>query len=141
MSQAIRLATVDLSQLRLVKKISGARIRDERRRRKISQARLGSAIGHTERWMRDVETGNPGIRLDDHLNTSLQLGLPVGHIILPMLLIAHGMPVPQRLLYQDTTELERKCIDLVADAALRELSAQTDNLTPHWWEDRGGCDG
>lgn len=131
MAQIERLAEADLTGLRLVKKISGERIREERRRRHIKQWQLADEMGVSLRWLREIEAGNPGTRLDDHLNGTIRLGLSAGHIVLPILFMAQRMPVPQALLYADLRALERACVDLVADAAIKSLMAE---LKPSWWE-------
>lgn len=121
----------DFGGLRLVKKISGERIRDERRRRGITQAELAEQMGVSHRWLREIETGNAAARLDDHLNGTIRLGLSAGHIALPILFIAQRMSVPQTLLHKDLRSLERACVDLIADSAIRSL---TEELRPIWWD-------
>nr|WP_255696837.1 helix-turn-helix domain-containing protein [Sandaracinobacteroides sayramensis] len=132
MAQPEHLAESDLLGLRLVKKISGERIREERRRRGIKQGELADEMGVSLRWLREIEAGNPGAKLDDHLNGTIRLGLSAGHIVLPILFMAQRMPVPQTLLHTDLRPLERACVDLVADAAIKSVTAE---LRPSWWSE------
>jgi transcriptional regulator with XRE-family HTH domain len=135
MVRSQRLADADLSGLRSVKKVSGERIRDERRRRGIKQGELADEMGVSSRWLREIEAGNPGTKLDDHLNATIRLGLSAGHIVLPMLFISQRMPVPQTLLHTDLRLLERACVDLIAEAAIKSMTSE---LRPSWWESDNG---
>lgn len=130
MSQADELIAADFTGFRLVKKVSGDRIRDERKRRNVKQADLADGIGVSLRWLREIEAGNPAARLDDHLMATIRLGLPASNIVFPMLFMAQHMPVPRVLLHTDFETVERACIDLVAQAAIKMM---TDELRPGWW--------
>jgi len=131
MSQIEELIAADFTGFRLVKKISGERIKEERRRRHIKQSELADAIGVSLRWLREIEAGNPGARLDDHLVATIRLGLPASNIVLPVLFMAQRMPVPRLLLHTDLEEVERACVDLVAQSAIRSV---TEELKPGWWD-------
>jgi len=131
MSQVEELIAADFTGFRLVKKISGERIKEERRRRNIKQSELAGAIGVSLRWLREIEAGNQGARLDDHLVATIRLGLPASNIVFPVLFMAQRMPVPRLLLHTDLAEVERACIDLVAQTAIKSM---TDELQPSWWE-------
>jgi transcriptional regulator with XRE-family HTH domain len=122
----------DLSGLlRTVKKVSGARIRAERQRRKMTREDFAAMAGISKRWLGEIERGNPGARLEDHLRAAHCLELPFGYIALALLLFANGMAMPQHLLQADTVPIERACADLAASSVIREL---TDELTPRWRE-------
>lgn len=130
MSPIEELIAADFTGLRLVKKISGDRIRRERMRKGIKQPELADGIGVSLRWMREIEAGNPATRLDDHLVATIRLGLPASTILFPVLFMAQRMPVPQLLLHTDLGDVERACIDLVAHTT---ITAVTNELTPVWW--------
>ncbi len=105
-------------------------IRDERRRRHITQDEFARALNISGRWMREIEAGNPASRLDDHLHAAMLLRLPTAHISLAILFVASGMPVPRHILHADTGHLERECVDLIASGSIKSLTSE---LTPHWW--------
>jgi len=125
-----RLVSADLSGLRLIKKVSGEMIRDERRRRHITQEEFARALCVSGRWMREIEAGNPAAKLEDHLHGAMLLRLPTAHISLAILFVASGMPVPRHILHADTAQLERECVDLIAAGSIKSLTSE---LTPHWW--------
>jgi len=131
MSQAEELIAADFTGFKLVKKVSGDRIRDERKRRNVKQADLADGIGVSLRWLREIEAGNPAARLDDHLMATIRLGLPASNILFPVLFISQRMPVPRMLLHTDLEGVERACIDLVAQSAIKTM---TEELKPGWWE-------
>lgn len=133
MSRFERLASADLSGLRLIKKVSGEMIRDERRRRHITQEQFARALGVSGRWIREIEAGNPAARLEDHLHGSMLLGLPTAHISLAILFVAAGMPVPRHILHSESARLERECVDLIATGSIKALTTE---LTPHWWPEQ-----
>jgi transcriptional regulator with XRE-family HTH domain len=134
MSRFERLVSADLSGLRLIKRVSGEMIRDERRRRHITQEEFARALNVSGRWMREIEAGNSASRLEDHLHGAMLLGLPTAHISLAILFVASGMPVPRHILHADTAVLERECVDLIAAGSIKAL---TNELTPHWWPEQG----
>lgn len=126
------LIAADFTGFRLVKRISGDRIKEERRRRNIKQPEFADAVGVSLRWLREIESGNPAARLDDHLVATIRLGMPASNILFPVLFMAQRMPVPRLLLHADLEEVERACIDLVAQAAIKSV---TEELKPGWWGD------
>ncbi|NLS25041.1 hypothetical protein S2M10_00040 [Sphingomonas sp. S2M10] len=130
MSSTERFAIVDLSPLKLIKKIAGELIRQERKQRQITQSELSEEMGFSPRWLREMEAGAPSTRLEDHFVATLRLGQSVGHIVLPLLCMAHGIRFPQHLFYEDLSGLERKCIELIAEAAINSLKQ---DLSPQWW--------
>lgn len=120
----------DETLLTFVKELSGRRIEQARRRAHITQERLARSLHMGPRWLREIESGNPASRLDDHLLCAHQLHLSTGHILLPLLFFGHHMAFPYQLALGDLVEIERQCIDLIAERKIREL---TEQLTPRWW--------
>jgi transcriptional regulator with XRE-family HTH domain len=117
----------------LVKEQSGRRIEQARKREGITQRQLAHDLGMGIRWLREIESGNPASRLDDHLQCAFQLGLSVGHILIPLLFYGHHMDFPQQLTTGDLHDIERQCIDLIAERNIRQI---TSALTPKWWGSR-----
>jgi DNA-binding XRE family transcriptional regulator len=126
----------DVQFLGFVKEVSGRRIEDARRSRQMTQECLAREIGVSARWLREMEGGNPASKLDDHLRCSRHLQLPTGHILIPLMFLGHEMAFPRQLVHGDFVELERQCIDLIADRSIRQITGQ---LTPRWWP--RGCIG
>lgn len=124
MSQDHRLVRADLSGLRQIKKISGERIRNERRRRNIKQEEFAHQMGISPRWLREIEAGNPGGRLEDHILAGIMLGIPTGYIGLAIECLAQGMNVPTHILYSNTNDLDRQCVELIANAAIQNLKRE-----------------
>lgn len=122
--------------LGFLKEVSGKRIEEARRRRRITQSRFATQVGFSERWLREVEAGNPASTLDAHIICARYLTLPMGHVLFPLLFFAHDMAYPQQLAYGDLVDLERLCIDLIAERNLRNLTSQ---LTPRWWPSAGAA--
>lgn len=119
--------------LRFVKELSGRRIEQARRHEGLTQARLADEVGISMRWLREIESGNPASRLDDHLTCAHHLGLSTGYIFLPLLFLGHDMEFPRMLALGDLRELERQCIDLISTQTIETMTVQ---LMPRWWSDR-----
>lgn len=85
----------------LIKIHSGRRIEQRRRRDGISQAQLASAIGRSERWIREMESGIPTATIEDHVRCAHWLGMSTIHIFIPLLCTEHGAPIPRELLALD----------------------------------------
>jgi len=113
-----------------VKEQSGRRIEQARKREGITQRQLAQDLGMGIRWLREIESGNPGARLEDHLRCASQLRLSLGHILIPLLFHGQNMDFPYQLAAGDLGELERLCIDLIAERNIQQL---TSKLTPRWW--------
>jgi transcriptional regulator with XRE-family HTH domain len=124
----------DVALLEFVKQLSGKRIEDARKRKRLTQEQLARTVGVSVRWLREVESGNPTSRLDDHLACSTHLQLSTGHILIPLLFLGHDMRFPYQLAHGDLVDLERRCIDLIAAQNIDQLTSQ---LTPHWWSSGG----
>lgn len=116
--------------LNFVKELSGRRIEQARRRNGITQAQFAREIGISMRWLREIEAGNPSSRLDDHVTCAQYLELSTGHIFLPLLFSGQQMEFPRELTYGDLNDLERQCIDLIAE---RNIARMKQKLTPRWW--------
>lgn len=122
-------AAVAESPLDYVKVQSGRQIEQARKRKHITQVELARELGMGVRWLREIEGGNPKARLDDHLLCTYRLGLSTGHILIPLLFAGQRMSFPRQLATGDLTELERTCIEIIAQ---RNLDHLTRALTPLW---------
>ena len=74
-----------VSLLDQLKEFSGRRIESERLRRRLSQEHLARRVGLSVRWLREIESGNPAVALDDHLRCAAALRLAPAFILLPLL--------------------------------------------------------
>lgn len=117
------------SPLSEVKEQSGRRIEEARKREGITQRQLAKDLGMGVRWLREIESGNPRARLDDHLRCAYQLGMSTGHILIPLLFAGQKMTFPRQLAFGDLRELERLCVEIIAQRNLEQL---TQALTPNW---------
>jgi transcriptional regulator with XRE-family HTH domain len=124
-----KFAAVDLSIFRELKALSGERIRQARKIRDVTQVELATEMGGSLRWLREIESGTPATKLEDHLNATLRLGASTGHIALPLLYAGQRMRFPQQLLYGDLAHIERKCIEAASDAVITALKQ---DLLPEW---------
>lgn len=100
-----------LDQLKI---ISGRRIEDARRSKHLTQKQLARLAGFSVRWIRDIETGSPSVKLDDHLQCALTLRLAPSYIFLPLLFRVHRKTLPADLAPDELADLDRRCIDLVS---------------------------
>jgi transcriptional regulator with XRE-family HTH domain len=119
--------------LDFVKEMSGRRIEQARRRNGLTQSQFAREVGISMRWLREIEAGNPSSRLDDHVVCAQYLRLSTGHIFLPLLFSSQDMEFPRELSYGDFSELERECIDLIAERNIKRIQTK---LTPRWWSKR-----
>lgn len=122
-------ASVAEGPLSYVKEQSGRQIEEARKRVGITQRELARDLGMGVRWLREIESGNPKSKLDDHLRCAYQLGLSTGHILIPLLFAGQRMSFPRQLAAGDLCDLERLCIEVIAE---RNLSQLTSALTPRW---------
>ncbi|MGB3804424.1 MAG: helix-turn-helix domain-containing protein [Sphingopyxis granuli] len=99
--------------LKQLKEISGRRIEGERRRRFLTQRQFAVRARISVRWLREIESGNPGVKLEDHLNCAAALGLAPSYIFLPLLYHAHGRLLPIDVAHFDLTDVERRCMQLI----------------------------
>jgi transcriptional regulator with XRE-family HTH domain len=126
LQSAAFVADVPLSY---VKEQSGRRIEEARKREGITQSQLAKELGMGVRWLREIESGNPKAKLDDHLRCAYRLEISTGHILIPLMFFAQKMSFPRQLAVGDLRELERLCIEVIAQRNLEQL---TSALTPRW---------
>src|SRR3546814_4534046 len=74
-----------VASLDQLKEFSGRRIESERLRRRLSQEHLARRVGLSVRWLREIESGNPAVALDDHLRCAAALRLAPAFVLLPLL--------------------------------------------------------
>ncbi|MDF0491129.1 helix-turn-helix domain-containing protein [Sphingobium sp. H39-3-25] len=122
-------ASVAESPLSHVKLQSGRQIEEARKKLGLTQRQLARELGMGERWLREIESGNPKSTLDDHLICAYRLGLSTGHILIPLLFAGQRMSYPLQLAAGDLCDLERLCIEVIAERKLNQL---TRALTPIW---------
>ena len=115
--------------LSMVKHQSGRQIEVARKKEGITQRQLARELGMGVRWLREIEGGNPKARLDDHLMCAYRLGLSTGHILIPLLFAGQRMAYPKQLAVGDLRDLERLCVEVVAERNLAQLKRA---LTPRW---------
>lgn len=104
-----------------LKQISGRRIEDERRRRRMMQRQFAPKAGISVRWLREIEAGNPVVKLDDHLRCASALHIAPVYIFLPLLYWTYGRSLPINFALVDLVDIERRCLAMVGRrvAALR----------------------
>lgn len=102
-----------------VKSISGRRIEERRRRQRITQEQFAAIVGIGVRWLREIESGNPKSRIDDHIACAHALGLSSAHLLIPMMLLEHHMHVPRHFFLDDMFEMERLTVEFIASLNLR----------------------
>jgi transcriptional regulator with XRE-family HTH domain len=122
-------ASVAEGPLSLIKEQSGRRIEEARKREGLTQRELARDLGMGVRWLREIESGNPKARLDDHLHCAYRLDLSTGHILIPLLFYSQKMAFPMHLAMGDLREFERLCIEVVSQ---KHLDQMTCALTPRW---------
>lgn len=104
-----------------VKMISGRRIEEKRRLRCMTQGRLAAKAGIGVRWLREIESGNPKPRFDDHLKCAYALGLSGAHLLIPILFLERQMHFPRHILDDDMNDLGARCIELIATHNLSQI--------------------
>lgn len=124
MSLQIPPCSAEANILAEVKLMSGKRIERCRRRERITQEAFARRVGIGVRWLREIESGNPKSRIDDHLRCAHGLGISTGHILIPLLFMEHRMRFPCQLLHDDLSDLETRCIQLIAQYNLNRLARQ-----------------
>ncbi|MGN7931889.1 helix-turn-helix domain-containing protein [Sphingopyxis sp. 22461] len=97
-----------------LKVISGRRIEDERRRRRMTQRQFAPKAGISVRWLREIEAGNPIVKLDDHLRCANALHLAPSYIFLPLLYQSHGRALPINFAIMDLVDIERRCLAMLS---------------------------
>lgn len=122
-------ASVAESPLSYVKLQSGRQIEKARKKLGLTQRQFARELRMGERWLREIESGNPKSTLDDHLLCAYRLGLSTGHILIPLLFAGQRMSYPMQLAVGDLCDLERLCIEVIAERNLNQLTLA---LTPVW---------
>jgi transcriptional regulator with XRE-family HTH domain len=101
--------------LTLIKELSGRLIERRRRRDRVSQRQLATAIGRSDRWLREIEGGVANSVLEDHIRCARALQMTTVHLFIPLLAMEHKMALPHELLMQDDLwELEQELLETVA---------------------------
>lgn len=131
MPQECMASGPDASSLAEIKQMSGRRIEDERRREGLTQSKLAKRVGLGVSWIREIESGNPKTRIDDHLRCAAALRISPSYIFIPLLFMAHGLQFTPQLLAGNLHELERSWLQFIIEhniADMRRILSQ----------DRGG---
>lgn len=119
----------DAQIIPLIKEISGRRIEQRRRRDRISQSQLALAVGRSERWVREIESGIPSSALEDHVRCAHWLGMSTAHIFIPFLFVEHKMAIPLELLMiDDLWDVTQACIAVISP---HQTTAQTRQALQH----------
>lgn len=105
-----------------VKGLSGWCIEEQRKRRGITQDQLGQATGITERWLREIEGGNPKTSIDDHLRCAAAVGLTAGYLLILMIFTERNMSFPRELLLDDLPRIEERCVSSIAEYSVANLA-------------------
>lgn len=111
----------DASLLAELKQMSGRRIEIERRREGLTQAKLAETVGLGVSWIREIESGNPKTRIDDHLRCCAALRMSPSYIFIPLLFMAHGMQFAPQLLAGNLCELERHWLQFIVDHNIADM--------------------
>jgi transcriptional regulator with XRE-family HTH domain len=104
-----------------VKLLAGRRVEQERRSRGISQVQLGARAGLGPAWIRQMESGYPKVRLDDHLACFDVLKISPLVMLIPILFLLHGRHYPPHLLLGDLRRLEDALIDFIINWNVTDL--------------------
>jgi transcriptional regulator with XRE-family HTH domain len=111
----------DASTLAEIKQMSGRRIEIERRREGLTQSKLAERVGLGVSWIREIESGNPKTRIDDHLRCSAALRMSPSYIFIPLLFMAHGLQFAPQLLAGNLYELERHWLEFIVDHNIADM--------------------
>ncbi|MFM5929811.1 MAG: helix-turn-helix domain-containing protein [Novosphingobium sp.] len=120
----------DATSLAEIKRMSGRRIEDERRREGLTQSRLGELVGLGVSWIREIESGNPKTRIDDHLRCAAALQISPSIIFLPMLFQMHGLTFIPQLLSGNLYDFETQWLEFIVNqhiSAIRRLLGLADD--------------
>lgn len=111
----------DASTLAEIKQMSGRRIEDGRRREGLTQSKLAKRVGLGVSWVREIESGNPRTRIDDHLRCSAALRISPSYIFIPLLFMAHDLQFAPQLLAGNLYELERHWLQFIIDQNIADM--------------------
>lgn len=121
MPQECMASGPDASSLAEIKQMSGRRIEDGRRREGLTQSQLAKRVGLGVSWIREIESGNPKTRIDDHLRCSEALRMSPSHIFIPLLFMAHGLRFVPQLLAGNLFELEHHWLQFIIDQNIADM--------------------
>ncbi|AZI37798.1 hypothetical protein NT2_06_00710 [Caenibius tardaugens NBRC 16725] len=121
MAQECVASGPDASTLAEIKQMSGRRIEDGRRREGLTQSKLAKRVGLGVSWVREIESGNPRTRIDDHLRCSAALRISPSYIFIPLLFMAHGLQFAPQLLAGNLYELERHWLQFIIDQNIADM--------------------
>lgn len=121
MPQECMASGPDASALAQIKQMSGRRIEDGRRREGLTQSKLAERVGLGVSWIREIESGNPTTRIDDHLRCSAALRISPSYIFLPLLFMAHGLQFSPQLLAGNLMELERHWLEFIVNHNIADM--------------------
>jgi len=126
MPQECTASGPDASLLAEIKQMSGRRIEDGRKQEGLTQSMLARRVGLGVSWIREIESGNPRTKIDDHLRCLVALRISPSHIFIPLLFMAHGLQFAPQLLAGNVMELERHWLEFIIDhsiAGMRRILA------------------
>jgi len=105
----------DASSPAEIKQMSGRRIEDEGRREGLAPWGLAGRVGLGVSWIREIESGNPKTRIDDHLRCGAALRISPSVIFLPMLFRTHDLAFSPQLLAGNLHEIERQWLEFIVN--------------------------
>lgn len=121
MPQECMASGPDASSLAEIKQMSGRRIEDGRKREGLTQSTLATRVGLGVSWIREIESGNPKTKIDDHLRCSVALRISPSYIFIPLLFMAHGLQFAPQLLAGNLHELERHWLEFIVDHNIADM--------------------
>jgi transcriptional regulator with XRE-family HTH domain len=121
MPQECTASGPDASSLAEIKQMSGRRIEDGRRGAGLTQSKLGKQTGLSVSWVREIESGNPRTKIDDHLRCSAVLRISPSYIFIPLLFMAHGVQFAPQLLAGNLFDLERHWLQFIIDKNIADM--------------------
>jgi transcriptional regulator with XRE-family HTH domain len=121
MPQDCEASSPGASSLAEIKQMSGRRIEDGRKREGLTQPMLATRVGLGVSWIREIESGNPKAKIDDHLRCSVALHISPSYIFIPLLFMAHGLQFAPQLLAGNLYELERHWLEFIVDHNIADM--------------------
>jgi transcriptional regulator with XRE-family HTH domain len=121
MPQECTASGPDASSLAEIKQMSGRRIEDGRKREGLTQSTLARRVGLGVSWIREIESGNPKTKIDDHLRCAVALRISPSYIFIPLLFMAHGLQFAPQLLAGNLHELERHWLEFIVDHNIADM--------------------
>jgi len=79
----------------------------------MTQRQFAKRVGISIRWLREIEAGNPVVKLDDHLRCASALKMAPTYIFLPLLYWSYGRVCPINVAIADLTDIERRSLALI----------------------------